>query len=120
MPFLQIETSVPASQIPANAVTELIAAVSETVGKPSKFVAVSIRPDVLMGMGEDASKPCAQVTLYCIGKMGPEENVAHAKNLTPVLCKVLGLEDDRFYITFVDKPASEVAWKGTTFQAMKK
>ena len=121
MPFLQIETSVSGDKIPAGAVTDLIAAVAETCGKPAKYVAVSIRPDVMMGMGEEgASVPCAQVTLFCIGKMGPEENVQHAKNLTPVLCSVLGIPDDRFYITFVDKPASEVAWKGTTMQQLFK
>ena len=125
MPHLQIETNVSADKIQKGAVTELITAVSATVGKPSKFVAVSIKPDVMMGFGWagrflEAEKPCAQVTLTCIGKLGEQENVAHAANLTPVISKVLGIPEDRFYITFIDKPRHEVAWKGTTFAEMFK
>ena len=122
MPNLQIETNVSADKIQKGAVTELITAVSATVGKPAKFVAVSIKPDVMMGFGDpdEAEKPCAQVTLFCIGKLGEQENVAHAANLTPVISNVLGIPEDRFYITFIDKPRHEVAWKGTTFAEMFK
>merc|ERR1712150_11940 len=55
-----------------------------------------------MGDPEDVNKPCAQVTLNCIGKLGVEENKKHSEKLTPIICKLLGVPDDRFYITFND------------------
>merc|ERR1719289_822666 len=37
-----------------------------------------------------SDEPCANVFFMCIGKMGPEENKAHAANLSPVIAKHLG------------------------------
>merc|ERR1719317_1288314 len=57
-----------------------------------------------------SDEPCANVFFMCIGKMGPEENKAHAANLFPVIAKYLGVSQDRFYILFRDAPTHE--WHG--------
>ena len=117
MPHLQIETNVPAENIQDGAICNLISTVSEALSADPKYVSVSIRPNVIMGLGcpDYAEEPCAQVTLYSMGKTGAVENIIIAKKLTPVISRALGLQEDRFKITFVDKANHEVAWQGTTF-----
>ena len=52
------------------------------------------------------------------GKLGEEENKSHAAKLFPIVTSHLGVPDDRMYILFHEAKTSEVAWKGTTFQAI--
>merc|ERR1719228_1721085 len=51
--------------------------------------------------------PCANATLMCIGKLGPEENKAHAASLFPLVTKHLGVAHDRMYILFNNASTSE-------------
>ena len=52
------------------------------------------------------------------GKLGEEENKAHAAKIFPIVTAHLGVPEDRMYILFHDAKTSEVAWKATTFQAI--
>ena len=52
------------------------------------------------------------------GKLGEEENKAHAAKIFPIVTAHLGVPEDRMYILFHEAKTSEVAWKGTTFQAI--
>ena len=52
------------------------------------------------------------------GKLGEEENKAHAAKIFPIVTAHLGIPEDRMYILFHDAKTSEVAWKSTTFQAI--
>ena len=65
MPHLQIETNIPAENIQDGAICNLIARVSEALTAKLEYVSVSIRPNVIMGLGcpDYAEEPCAQVTL---------------------------------------------------------
>lgn len=81
-------------------------------------------------------EPCANAFFMCIGgsscllhfsnslklcetgKLGEEENKAHAAKIFPIVTAHLGVPEDRMYILFHDAKTSEVAWKATTFQAI--
>ena len=81
-------------------------------------------------------EPCANAFFMCIGgsscllhfsnslklcetgKLGEEENKAHAAKIFPIVTAHLGVPEDRMYILFHNAKTSEVAWKATTFQAI--
>ena len=115
MPHLKIETNVVADKIPKEAVTELVAALAKTVGKPTTYCACTIVPGLMMSMDLDPSVPCAQATLTCIGKLGLEENKVHAANLFPLFKKYLGVDEDKCYIHFIDAKTQDIGFKSTTF-----
>ena len=119
MPNLRIETNVSAEAIKElnNCLAELSKAVSETTGKPEQYVVVQVVPGLpMMFAGFDA--PCASAFFMSIGKIGPEENKAHAAAVYPIVEKYLGIPGDRMYILFHDAAYHEVAWKGSTFAAL--
>ena len=117
MPNLRIETNLPRSGIAdlPGLLKELSGALAATTGKPEQYMVVQVIPDVPMLFG-GTDAPCANAFLMCIGKLGPEENKAHARKIYPIVTRHLGIPEDRMYILFRDAPASEVAWKSTTFQ----
>lgn len=78
---------------------------------------VQVIPDMPMLFG-GSDAPCANAFLMCIGKLGEEENKAHAAKIFPIVTAHLGVPEDRMYILFHEAKTSEVAWKGTTFQAI--
>merc|ERR1712042_300033 len=72
-----------------------------------------------MGEGEDAAgKPCAQATLMSIGKLGLGENKKHSAVLFPLINKLLGVPDDRVYISYISAQSQDVGFKGTTFHSI--
>jgi len=117
MPCLTIETNVKRSDVADlnAALKELSAAVAASVGKPEQYVMVKIQTDQALIFG-GTNDPCASATLMSIGKLGPEENKAHAAAIYPIVNKHLGVPEDRMYIHFQNAQTSEVAWKSTTFQ----
>ncbi|CAL4122831.1 unnamed protein product, partial [Meganyctiphanes norvegica] len=80
----------------------------------SLYCMVRVIPDQLMMHG-GTTDVCGSATLMSIGKLGVEENKLHAKNIYASVEKHLGIPSNRMYITFTNKPSSEVGFKGTTF-----
>jgi len=117
MPNLRIETNVAEADIVD--VTALLAdlskALAATTGKPEQYMMVQVVPGIPMMFGGLAT-PCANCFFGCIGKMGEEENKAHAANLYPVIVKHLNVPEDRIYMLFREIPTHEMAWKSTTFK----
>merc|ERR1719499_2598612 len=62
--------------------------------------------------------PCASAFFNSIGKIGAEENKAHAAAVYPIVNKYLGVAEDRMYILFNDASYQNMGWKGTTFAAI--
>merc|ERR1719150_1201092 len=61
----------------------------------------------MMFAGSDA--PCASAFFMSIGKIGPEENKAHAAAIYPLVEKYLGISGDRMYILFNNAAYHDVA-----------
>ena len=67
----------------------------------------------MMFGGSDA--PCASAFFSSIGKIGREENKAHAAAVFPLVAQHLGVTEDRMYILFNNAEYHDMAWKGKTF-----
>ena len=86
-----------------------------------------------------STDPCASITITSVGKLGVEENKAISKVIYDLLDTKLGIPDNRYYrhhcctlimlpcnclhrayITFFDKPKSEVGFMHTTLHEITK
>ncbi|ELU07773.1 hypothetical protein CAPTEDRAFT_221346 [Capitella teleta] len=114
MPQFIINTNVPKAEIPPNMMAEVSELVSKLVGKPETYVATHVLPDQLMTFGGTTGR-CALCTLYCIGKIGQEENKRYTAALMEKINRELKIDVDRMYIYYVDQERANVGWNGTTF-----
>jgi phenylpyruvate tautomerase PptA (4-oxalocrotonate tautomerase family) len=114
MPLLKIQTN---QSLHENHNTSLVNEASEEVarllGKPERYVMVSLQSNPLMRFaGTDA--PLAYLELKSIGL--PE---SATQSLSEALCDLvhqhLGVDRDRIYIEFTDAPRAMWGWNGTTF-----
>ncbi len=114
MPLLTIQTNKAVD--PATAKTligDASAAVADLLGKPERYVMVSLEhnPAMLFGGSDD---PLAYLELKSIGL--PESQTADlSRNLADLLNKALDLPADRIYIEFADAPRNMWGWNGGTF-----
>ena len=115
MPVFRLETNAKAPSDPSALKSELTSAVSSHLGKPDKFVIISVVTGMDMCMGGDSEAPCGSATLSSIGGIGVEENKRFAAAAFPLLEKHLGIKADRCYINFVDLERANVGWNGSTF-----
>jgi phenylpyruvate tautomerase len=114
MPLLKIQTN---RTLHENHGTSLVKEASEEVarllGKPERYVMVSLESNPLMRFaGTDA--PLAYLELKSIGL--PE---SATQSLSEALCDLvyqhLDVDRDRIYIEFTDAPRAMWGWNGTTF-----
>ncbi|MDT8387433.1 MAG: phenylpyruvate tautomerase MIF-related protein [Thiogranum sp.] len=114
MPMLKIQTNQPlAAQQRQALVSKASQAVADLLGKPERYVMVSLErnPDMLFG-GND--EPLAYLELKSIGL--PENQTPQLSGaLARLLHDELGLAADRIYIEFVAAPRAMWGWNGSTF-----
>jgi len=114
MPMLKIQTNATVSEDNKKALVTLASsAVAEMLGKPERYVMVSIEenPSMLFG-GSDA--PLAYLELKSIGL--PESQTSEfSTRLSSLLEEQLGLKADRVYIEFADAARNMWGWNGGTF-----
>jgi len=114
MPMLKIQTNATVSEDNKKALATLASsAVAEMLGKPERYVMVSIEenPSMLFG-GSDA--PLAYLELKSIGL--PESQTSEfSTRLSSLLEEQLGLKADRVYIEFADAARNMWGWNGGTF-----
>ncbi|XP_042684782.1 D-dopachrome decarboxylase [Centrocercus urophasianus] len=100
MPFVELETSLPAERLPPGLPTKLCAAAATILGKPVERVHVTVRsgmPMVLSGSAE----PCAQLLVSAIGVLGSaQQNQGHSARFFDFLTAELGLGPERIMIRF--------------------
>ncbi|NWV01151.1 DOPD decarboxylase, partial [Upupa epops] len=100
MPFVELETSLPAARLPPGLALELCNAAAAILGKPAERVNVTVRsglPMVLSGSAE----PCAQLIVSSIGVVGSaEQNREHSARFFDFLTAQLGLGAERIVIRF--------------------
>lgn len=114
MPLLTLRTSIPvADDAIDELLLELSAAVAQTLGKPERYVMVTLNSGPAAMAGSLA--PSALATVSSIGALGSGPNGRLASRLTSILTERLGLPGERVYVTFTDVPASHWACDGATF-----
>lgn len=114
MPLLKIHTNKP---LEAGAARSLAAAASAAVagmlGKPERYVMVSVEHNPVMLFGGDDA-PLAYLELKSIGL--PENRTAQfSATLADLMEQQLGVPADRVYIEFADALRHLWGWDGGTF-----
>jgi phenylpyruvate tautomerase PptA (4-oxalocrotonate tautomerase family) len=114
MPLLKLETTAALSEDKRK---ELLAAlshiVSATVGKPEKYVMVTVgHADMLMS-GTDTDM--AFVDIRSIGGLNLDVNGKLSRQICELLEESLGITPDRVYLNFTDIKAANWGWDGNTF-----
>ncbi|XP_036163331.1 D-dopachrome decarboxylase-like isoform X1 [Myotis myotis] len=113
MPFVELDTNLPAARVPAGLEKRLCAATAAILGKPEDRVSVTVRPGLAMAVGGLAD-PCAQLTVSSIGVVGTaEQNRDHSARFFEFLTKELQLGQDRILIRFFPLEPWQIGKKGT-------
>lgn len=114
MPLLKIQTN---AVLDTDAGKKLVAEASRAVvallGKPERYVMVSLEPGAIMAFGGDAS-PLAYLELKSIG-LPQGRTAALSKALCELMNSALGVPADRIYIEFADAQGALWGWNGGTF-----
>ncbi|XP_071479713.1 macrophage migration inhibitory factor-like [Diadema antillarum] len=113
MPILQVFTNVKDADIPQDWSCNLSSELAKQLGKPEKFVCISVVPNQTIMFG-GSSDPCAMVNVTSIGKLGLEENKNLTKVITAAMAK-MNVAADRMYVLFRDIARQDVGWNNTTF-----
>ncbi|NXJ94522.1 DOPD decarboxylase, partial [Corythaixoides concolor] len=100
MPFVELETSLPAGRLPPALAQELCSATADILGKPTEWINVTVRsglPMVLLGSAE----PSAQLFVSSVDMVNTaEQNRGHSARFTDFLTAQLGLSPERILIRF--------------------
>ncbi|NXU59874.1 DOPD decarboxylase, partial [Turnix velox] len=95
MPFVELETNLPAGQLPPGLAQELCAAAADILGKPAERMNVTVRSGLSMVVAGSA-EPCAQLVVSTIGVVGTaEQNQRHSARFFDFLTAQLGLGTER-------------------------
>ncbi len=113
MPLLSIKTNQPAPANQDQALREISAAVAKMLGKPERYVMVSLDPGRPMLFAGDGA-PLAYLELKSIGL--PEDRT---RDFSAALCGLmqaqLGIAPERVYIEFSGAARHLWGWDGATF-----
>lgn len=113
MPFVELETNLPASRIPAGLESRLCAATATILDKPEDRVSVTIRPGMTLLMNK-STEPCAHLLVSSIGVVGTaEQNRNHSSGFFKFLTQELSLDQDRIVIRFFPLEPWQIGKKGT-------
>lgn len=114
MPLLKIQTN---AVLDADAGKALVAeasrAVAALLGKPERYVMVSLETAAAMAFGGDTS-PLAYLEMKSIG-LPQGRTGALSKALCELMDTALCVPADRVYIEFADAPGHLWGWNGGTF-----
>jgi len=114
MPLLKIQTNTPVEAGKKKALAvEASRAVAGMLGKPERYVMVSIEENPAM-LFAGSHEPLAYLELKSIGLPG-NRTAEFSASLTALLGEHLALPADRIYIEFADAPRNMWGWNGATF-----
>ena len=114
MPYLAITTNVPLEGDAAAAlIREASALLAQSLGKPERYVMVSVHPNTpMLFAGEPAST--AHLDVRSIGL--PEDATPDlSQKLCGLLHRTLSIAPDRIFINFANVPRTLWGWNGRTF-----
>jgi phenylpyruvate tautomerase len=114
MPLLKLQLSTPLDAAKKkSALRDLSQLMSRGLGKPEKYVMVTIDEGEFIMAGETG--PAAFADVRGIGGFSRTTNQAFSKLLGTYLGETFGINSQRVYMTFTDIDATNWGWNGSTF-----
>ncbi|XP_020893764.1 macrophage migration inhibitory factor homolog [Exaiptasia diaphana] len=114
MPYLQIQTNIPAAKIPDDFLKNSTTVLADMLKKPESYICVCIEPGQLMTWA-GTKEPTAIVQLTNIGRHDAETTKRYTEVLGKYLVDELGVPQDRMHLIFHTKDRFEVGFNGKTF-----
>ncbi|XP_048371016.1 D-dopachrome decarboxylase [Sphaerodactylus townsendi] len=113
MPFVELQTNLPASQLPGDLLGKLCSETASILSKPVERVNVTIKSDLPMVIG-GSQEPCAILTVASLEVVGSaEKNKEHSAKYFKLLTKELKLGTDRILILFHPLERWQIGKNGT-------
>ncbi|MCP5459295.1 MAG: hypothetical protein H6971_06680 [Gammaproteobacteria bacterium] len=114
MPLLQLQVSTPvAEDKQAGLLSALSKVMSEAIGKPERYVMVTLKTGPVLMSGD--AGPGAFADVRSIGGLNSGVNKQLAQNICALLQKELGIAGERVFLNFTDVSAGHWGWNGGTF-----
>ena len=114
MPLLTLQPSVRLSnQQRHDLLAPLSKVIAECIGKPERYVMVTVGEQVMMMAGSD--QPAAFADIRSIGGLNREVNRKLSEGVCRVLQDQLGISPDRVYLGFTSVSAENWGWDSGTF-----
>ncbi|KAL0965142.1 hypothetical protein UPYG_G00277350 [Umbra pygmaea] len=113
MPFIDLESNLPASSFSEDFLKKLCSKTAAVLGKPEERMMLVVKPGLPMLIGGTCD-PCVILSVSAIGVTDTaEKNKQHSANIFPFLTGELGLPEDRIVIRFYALEPHQVGKKGT-------
>ena len=114
MPLIKLNTSVNISDSQQrDCAASLSTIISESIGKPERYVMVTIDKTPIMMSGEYGNAAFADIR--SIGGLNADVKTQISRRVCALLHDTLQIPPDRVYINFADIAADNWGWNGTTF-----
>lgn len=114
MPLLALQTSVVLSnQQRYDLLAPLSQVVAECIGKPERYVMVTVTTVALLMDGSEG--PAAYADIRSIGGLSPTVNRKLSERICALLKERLGIPPDRVYLGFTSVSAENWGWNSGTF-----
>uniref|UniRef100_A0A1A8H0L0 D-dopachrome decarboxylase n=1 Tax=Nothobranchius korthausae TaxID=1143690 RepID=A0A1A8H0L0_9TELE len=113
MPFIDLQTNLPASLFTDDFLKRFCSAAAAALGKPEDRMNLVVSPGLPMLIAGSCS-PCVMVAVSAISVTDTaEKNKEHSAKIFEFLTKELNLSDDRIVIQFHELQPHQVGKKGT-------
>ncbi|KAA0719912.1 D-dopachrome decarboxylase [Triplophysa tibetana] len=113
MPFIDLETNLPASKFPEDFLKRLCTTTALALGKPEDRINLVVKADLPMLIACSCS-PCVMLSVSAIGVTDTaDKNKEHSAKIFQFLTKELELSEDRIVIRFHPLEPWQVGKKGT-------
>lgn len=113
MPFIDLESNLPASRFSEDFLKKLCSTTAAVLGKPEDRIISVVKPGLPMLIAGSCS-PCVLLSVSAIGVTDTaEKNKEHSAKIFQFLTGELGLGEDRIVIRFYALEPHQVGKKGT-------
>ncbi|XP_062383628.1 D-dopachrome decarboxylase [Sardina pilchardus] len=113
MPFIDLESNLPASKFTEEFLKKLCSATATALGKPEERMNLVVKAGLPMLIAGSCS-PCVMLSVSAIGVTDTaEKNKEHSAKIFQFLTGELGLSEDRIVIRFYALEPMQVGKKGT-------
>ncbi|XP_060105483.1 D-dopachrome decarboxylase [Heteronotia binoei] len=113
MPFVELQTNLPASRLPSDLLAKLCSEVASILAKPVERVNITVKSDLPMMVG-GSQEPCVMLVVSSLEVVGSaEQNKEHSAKFFQFLTKELKLGTDRIIIQFHPLERWQIGKKGT-------
>ncbi|XP_049604919.1 D-dopachrome decarboxylase [Syngnathus scovelli] len=113
MPFVELQSNLPASSFPAEFLKKLCTFAADVLGKPLNRMHLIVKPGLPMMMAGTCT-PCVVLSISAIGVTDTaDKNKEHSAKLFEFLTRELALTEDRITLQFHSLQPHQVGKAGT-------